>query len=61
MLILFLPIIQKIEEISGKKYDESPEIKRAMRIIADHIRAATFMIVDGVLPDKNGASYVLQS
>jgi alanyl-tRNA synthetase len=57
---LFLVIIQKIEELSGKKYDDSPEIKRAMRIIADHIKAATFIIADGILPDKNGAGYVLR-
>ena len=57
---LFWPIIEKIEELSGKKYDDSPEIKHAMRIIADHIKAATFIIADGVLPDKTGAGYVLR-
>ncbi len=57
---LFWPLIQKIEELSGKKYDESAEVKRAMRIIADHIKAAVFMIADGVVPDKTGRGYVLR-
>ncbi len=57
---LFWPLIQKIEEMSGKKYDESTEIKRAMRIIADHIKAAVFIITDGITPDKSGSGYVLR-
>ena len=40
---LFVPIIAKLEEISGKRYDEH---KQAMRVIADHLRAATFLAVD---------------
>ena len=54
---LFWPIIQKIEELSGKKYENN---KRAMRIIADHIKAAILMIADGVVPEKNGRGYVLR-
>jgi alanyl-tRNA synthetase len=57
---LFWPIIQKIEELSGKKYGESAETTRAMRIIADHIKASVFMIADGVVPAKNGRGYVLR-
>ncbi len=59
---LFLPLIQKIEELSGKKYGESPEITRAMRIIADHIKAATFILGDekGLTPSNVGAGYVLR-
>ena len=59
---LFWPIIQKIEELSGKKYDESLEIKKAMRIIADHIKAATFILGDekGITPSNTGAGYVLR-
>ncbi|MDD2646780.1 MAG: alanine--tRNA ligase-related protein, partial [Patescibacteria group bacterium] len=40
---LFWPIIKKIEELSGKKYEDN---KRMFRIIADHIKAATFIIGD---------------
>ncbi len=54
---LFTPIIKKIEEISGKKYGENA---KAFRVIADHIRAAVFMIADGVLPLNTGGGYVLR-
>ena len=57
---LFWPLIQKIEELSGKKYGESVETTRAMRIVADHIKAAVFIIADGVTPDKSGSGYVLR-
>jgi len=57
---LFWPIVEKIEELSGKKYDESVDIKRVMRIIADHIKASVFIIADGVVPDKTGSGYVLR-
>ncbi|MBI1968798.1 alanine--tRNA ligase [Candidatus Woesearchaeota archaeon] len=56
---LFQPIIKKIEELSKKKY--AKEI-RAMRIIADHIRAATFILGDeqAVLPSNMDRGYVLR-
>jgi len=54
---LFQPIIRKIEEISGKRY--SDDVK-SFRIIADHLRAATFMLGDGVLPSKVGQGYILR-
>jgi alanyl-tRNA synthetase len=57
---LLWPIIEKIEKISGKKYDESEEVKRAMRIIADHIKAAVFIIADGVEPSNVQRGYVLR-
>jgi alanyl-tRNA synthetase len=57
---LFWPIIQKVEELSGKKYDENNEIKRAMRIIADHIKASVFIIADGVEPSNVQRGYVLR-
>ena len=55
---VFKPIISKIEEISGKKYEE-PYL-RDFRIIADHIRAATFILADGVVPAKIGQGYILR-
>jgi len=59
---LFGPLIQKIEELSGKKYGESLEITRAMRIIVDHIKAATFILGDErwLMPSNVGAGYVLR-
>ena len=58
----FKPIIARIEELSGKKYGESEEVKKAMRIIADHLRAATFILGDprGVTPSNVGQGYVLR-
>lgn len=54
---LFLPIIHKIEEISEKKYDEH---KRNFRVIADHTKAAVFIITDGVEPSNKERGYVLR-
>ncbi len=56
---VFQPIMRKIEEVSGKKYKEE-ENKRAMRIIADHLRTATFMIADGVAPSNVERGYILR-
>jgi len=56
---VFWPIIEKIEELSGKKYEEH---KKEFRIIADHIKAATFIIGDGrgVEPSNVGQGYVVR-
>lgn len=58
----FTPIIAKIEELSGKKYGESEEITKAIRVVADHIRTSTFIIGDekGISPSNVGAGYVLR-
>jgi alanyl-tRNA synthetase len=58
----FTPIIAKIEELSGKKYESDPETTRAIRIISDHIRTSTFIIGDqsGFGPSNVGAGYVLR-
>jgi len=56
---IFSPLIKKIEEITGKKYD-STENQIAMRVIADHIRTLTFAIADGALPSNEGRGYVLR-
>lgn len=63
---IFMPLIGRIEELSGKKYDstheqgEQEKINIAMRVIADHIRAISFSIADGQLPSNNGAGYVIR-
>ncbi|SCI89557.1 Alanine--tRNA ligase [uncultured Clostridium sp.] len=59
---LFTDIIARIESLSGKKYGESPEITRAMRIVADHLRSATFILGDdkAVTPSNVDQGYVLR-
>jgi len=57
---LFMPIIRKIEDISGCAYGENEKTDIAIRVIADHVRGATFIINDGVLPSKEGRGYVLR-
>lgn len=56
---LFLPIIHKIEEISGAEYQKG-ERNTPFKVIADHIRAVTFAISDGALPSNEGRGYVLR-
>ena len=51
------PIIEKLETISGKKYESHTE---SMRVIADHLRAATFLSVDGVTPSNKEQGYVMR-
>lgn len=56
---MFLPIIKKIEELSGKEYKE---FTKEFRVIADHIRAAVFILGDerGVVPGKVDQGYILR-
>ena len=57
---LFLPIIRKTEEISGKQYGVDDELDVAFKVIADHIRTVSFAIGDGALPSNEGRGYVLR-
>ena len=59
---IFAGIIGKIEELSGKKYGESEEVTKAIRIISDHMRTSTFIIGDdrGVTPSNVDQGYVLR-
>jgi alanyl-tRNA synthetase len=59
---IFKPIIEEIEKLSNKTYGKDKEETRAMRIIADHIRAATFILGDyrAVKPSNVGQGYVLR-
>jgi alanyl-tRNA synthetase len=58
---LFTPLIAKAEELTGAKYkDGESRSDASLRIIADHARAATFLISDGVLPANEGRGYVLR-
>ena len=54
---LMWPIIEKLETLSGKTYDSNTN---AMRIIADHLRAATFLAVDGIVPSNKEQGYVMR-
>ena len=53
-------ITNKVSEITGVHYNESYKKDVSLRIITDHIRSATFMICDGVLPSNEGRGYVLR-
>jgi alanyl-tRNA synthetase len=57
---LMYPIIQKAEELSEKTFGESTDADVAMKVIADHSRAAAFLISDGVFPSNEGRGYVLR-
>ena len=54
---LLWPIIEKLEALSGKSYDAHTN---AMRVITDHLRGATFLAVDGVVPSNTQQGYVLR-
>lgn len=56
---IWQPIIKAIEDITQKKYSD-PLNQKPMRIIADHIRSAVFIIADGVEPSNKEAGYVLR-
>ena len=53
-------ITNKVSEITGAKYGQSQERDVSLRVITDHIRSATFMICDGILPSNEGRGYVLR-
>jgi len=56
----FLPIINHIEKLSKKKYGKNKGETRAMRIIADHVKASCFIIADGIVPSNVERGYVLR-
>ncbi|MDD3268718.1 MAG: alanine--tRNA ligase [Syntrophomonadaceae bacterium] len=56
---LFIPVVKQIEELTGIRYDKG-EAGFPFRVIADHSRACTFLIADGVLPSNDGRGYVLR-
>jgi alanyl-tRNA synthetase len=56
----FKTLISKIEEISGKKYGDNDKYDLYFKIIADHVRATTYLVADGVRPGNAGREYVLR-
>jgi alanyl-tRNA synthetase len=57
---LFVPLIERIAELSGKEYGVDKETDHAMRVVVEHGRAVTFLIADGVMPSNEGRGYVLR-
>ena len=57
---LFMPIINEVEQVSGKNYLQNNDQDVAFKVIADHIRTISFAIADGALPANEGRGYVLR-
>jgi alanyl-tRNA synthetase len=57
---LFTPLLAAIARRAGVGYGEKETADRSMRVIADHLRAITFLMADGVLPSNEGRGYVLR-
>ena len=57
---LFLPLINRAAEVAGIKYNEDFKGDASLRVIADHSRAATFLISDGIVPGRGRREYVLR-
>ncbi len=57
---LFQPLIRRAGELTGTNYHQEAKKDPSLRIIADHARAATFLISDGVMPSNEGRGYVLR-
>ncbi|MFQ5478019.1 MAG: alanine--tRNA ligase [Candidatus Binatia bacterium] len=57
---LFTDLIERAEEMSGREYGGDPEGDVSFRVVADHGRAVSFMIADGIAPSNEGRGYVLR-
>ena len=57
---LFQPLVKKIESLSGKTYGADRDADVSIRIVAEHSRAATFLIADGIVPSNEFRGYVLR-
>ncbi len=57
---LFVPLIDRISDLAGREYPEQEPGDTSVRIIADHVRAVTFLIGDGIMPSNDGRGYVLR-
>ncbi|HTJ62022.1 MAG TPA: alanine--tRNA ligase [Candidatus Saccharimonadales bacterium] len=57
---LFQPLVKKIESLSGTSYGADPQKDVSIRVVAEHARAAAFLIADGIAPSNEGRGYVLR-
>ncbi|UCF89392.1 MAG: alanine--tRNA ligase, partial [bacterium] len=57
---LVFPFVEEAARVSGIKYGSAPDSDVSLRVIADHVRAVTFLVADGVLPSNEGRGYVLR-
>lgn len=57
---LLAPIRKRVEQLSGKTYQQDPDDDFAIRVVAEHARSAAFLIADGVVPANEGRGYVLR-
>ena len=57
---LFLPLLARVEALSGREYGADEADDYAMRVVAEHARSSTFLIGDGVVPGNEGRGYVLR-
>ena len=57
---LVFPFVEEAARVSGVKYGSADETDVSLRVIADHVRAVTFLVADGVLPSNEGRGYVLR-
>ncbi len=56
----FAPLISLGEELSGRRYGGEPQTDKALRVLADHGRAISFLLADGVVPSNEDRGYVLR-
>jgi alanyl-tRNA synthetase len=56
----FRPLVELGEELSGRRYGDDFQTTRALRILADHSRAMTFLVADGVVPSNEDRGYILR-
>ena len=57
---LFAPIVEKVCQLTNSVYGADPDTDYALRVVAEHVRAASFLIGDGVVPGNGGRGYVLR-
>ncbi len=57
---VFVGIVNKVETITGHRFNESDKIRTALKVVSDHVRALSFALADGGLPGNEGRGYVLR-
>ncbi len=57
---LFLPLLDRVGALVGRPYDRAGEVAASYRVLADHARAVSFLLADGIYPSNEGRGYVLR-